>query len=109
MNAAAFAGWLRERLSFERIFLLILLVTIVLRFYHLDLKLFHHDEAIHAWFSYRLLTEGTYSYDPMYHGPFLYYTAAGIFSLLGDSDLVGRILPALFGTLLIPLLYPIYR
>ncbi|MGB4579404.1 MAG: flippase activity-associated protein Agl23, partial [Methanoculleus sp.] len=109
MNAAAFAGWLRERLSFERIFLLILLVTIVLRFYHLDLKLFHHDEAIHAWFSYRLLTEGTYSYDPMYHGPFLYYTAAGIFSLFGDSDLVGRILPALFGTLLIPLLYPIYR
>ena len=109
MNAATFAGWLRERLSFERIFLLILLVTIVLRFYHLDLKLFHHDEAIHAWFSYRLLTEGTYSYDPMYHGPFLYYTAAGIFSLFGDSDLVGRILPALFGTLLIPLLYPIYR
>ncbi|MGI6022974.1 MAG: flippase activity-associated protein Agl23 [Methanoculleus sp.] len=109
MNAAAFAGWLRERLSFERIFLLILLVTIVLRFYQLDLKLFHHDEAIHAWFSYRLLTEGTYSYDPMYHGPFLYYTAAGIFSLLGDSDLVGRILPALFGTLLVPLLYPIYR
>jgi uncharacterized protein (TIGR03663 family) len=109
VSAAAFAGWFRERLSFERIFLLILLVTIVLRFYQLDLKLFHHDEAIHAWFSYRLLTEGTYSYDPMYHGPFLYYTAAGIFSLLGDSDLVGRILPALFGTLLVPLLYPIYR
>ena len=109
MSAAEFTGWIRERLSFERLFLLILLVTIVLRFYSLDLKLFHHDEAIHAWFSYRLLTEGTYTYDPMYHGPFLYYTTAGIFSLLGDSDLVGRILPALFGTLIVPLLYPIYR
>ncbi|NLA38565.1 MAG: TIGR03663 family protein [Methanomicrobiales archaeon] len=109
MNAATFTGWIRERLSFERLFLLILLVTVILRFYSLDLKLFHHDEAIHAWFSYRLLTEGIYSYDPMYHGPFLYYTTAGIFSLLGDSDLVGRILPALFGTLLVPLLYPIYR
>lgn len=109
MKAATFTTWLRERLSFERLFILILLVTIVLRFYALDVKLFHHDEAIHAWFSYRLLTEGTYSYDPMYHGPFLYYTTAGIFSLLGDCDLVGRILPALFGTLLVPLLYPIYK
>ena len=109
MNATAFTGWIRERLSFERLFLLILLVTVILRFYSLDLKLFHHDEAIHAWFSYKLLTEGAYIYNPMYHGPFLYYTTAGIFSLLGDSDLVGRILPALFGTLIVPLLYPIYR
>ena len=110
MKAATFAAGFRERLlSFEGLFLLIFLATIALRFYTLDLKLFHHDEAIHAWFSYRLLTEGTYAYDPMYHGPFLYYTTAGIFSLLGDSDLVGRLLPALLGTLLVPLLYPIYR
>jgi len=45
----------------------------------------------------------------MYHGPFLYYTTAGIFSLLGDSDLVGRLLPALFGTLLVALVYPVYK
>ncbi|CCJ35983.1 glycosyl transferase family protein [Methanoculleus bourgensis MS2] len=109
MNAAVFTRWVRERLSFEGLFLLILLVTIALRFYFLDLKLFHHDEAIHAWFSYKLLTEGTYIYDPMYHGPFLYYTTAGIFSLLGDSDLVGRLLPALFGTLLVALVYPVYK
>jgi uncharacterized protein (TIGR03663 family) len=110
VKAAAFAAGFRERLlSFEGLFLLIFLATIALRFYSLDLKLFHHDEAIHAWFSYRLLTEGTYTYDPMYHGPFLYYTTAGIFSLLGDSDLVGRLFPALLGTLLVPLVYPIYR
>ncbi|PKL55333.1 MAG: TIGR03663 family protein [Methanomicrobiales archaeon HGW-Methanomicrobiales-6] len=109
MKAAVFAARARERLSFEGLFLLILLVTIVLRFYALDLKLFHHDEAIHAWFSYRLLTEGIYSYDPMYHGPFLYYMTAGIFSLLGDSDLIGRLFPALLGTLLVPLVYPVYR
>ncbi len=109
MKAAVFAARGRERLAFEGLFLLILLVTIALRFYALDLKLFHHDEAIHAWFSYKLLTEGTYTYDPMYHGPFLYYVTAGIFSLLGDSDLVGRLIPALLGTLLVPLLYPIYQ
>ncbi|KUK99089.1 MAG: Glycosyl transferase, family 39, partial [Methanoculleus marisnigri] len=109
MKAAVFAARAREQLSFEGLFLLILLVTIALRFYALDLKLFHHDEAIHAWFSYKLLTEGVYSYDPMYHGPFLYYVTAGIFSLLGDSDLVGRLIPALLGTLIVPLLYPIYK
>jgi len=110
VKAAVFAAEFRERLlSFEGLFLLILLATIILRFYFLDLKLFHHDEAIHAWFSYKILTEGTYIYDPMYHGPFLYYTTAGIFSLLGDSDLVGRLFPALLGTLLVPLLYPIYK
>lgn len=109
MKAAGFTAWSRERLSFEGLFLLILLATIALRFYALDLKLFHHDEAIHAWFSYRLLTEGVYTYDPMYHGPFLYYVTAGIFSLLGDSDLVGRLFPALLGTLLVPLLYPLYK
>jgi uncharacterized protein (TIGR03663 family) len=109
VKAAGLTTRIREQLSFERLFFLVLLVTIVLRFYNLDLKLFHHDEAIHAWFSYRLLTEGIYTYDPMYHGPFLYYVTAGMFSLFGDSDLVGRILPALLGTLLVPLLYPIYK
>ena len=63
----------------------------------LDLKLFHHDEAIHAWFSYELLTKGAWVYDPSYHGPFLYYVTAGMFSLFGASDLVARLLPALFG------------
>jgi uncharacterized protein (TIGR03663 family) len=32
-----------------------------------------------------------------------------MFALFGDSDLVARLLPALFGTLLIPLVYCVYR
>jgi uncharacterized protein (TIGR03663 family) len=71
--------------------------------------LLHHDEAIHSWFSYELLTTGGWMYDPSYHGPFLYYVTAGMFSLFGDSDFVARVLPSLFGTLLIPLVYCIYR
>ncbi len=109
MTAAGFYDRIRKELSYERLFFLIFLVALFLRFYQLDLKLFHHDEAIHAWFSYQLLTTGGYEYDPMYHGPLLYYTTAGMFSFLGDSDLVGRIIPSLLGVLLIPLLYPIYK
>jgi uncharacterized protein (TIGR03663 family) len=108
-QAAEFFQKIKHFFTFERIFLLIFILTIFLRFWQLDLKLLHHDEAIHSWFSYELLTNGTWAYDPSYHGPFLYYVTAGMFSLFGDSDLVARLLPSLFGTLLIPLVYCIYR
>jgi uncharacterized protein (TIGR03663 family) len=100
---------LRSVFTFERTFLLILALTVFLRFFLLDLKLFHHDEAIHGWFSYRLLHEGIWTYDPSYHGPLLYYVTAGMFWLLGDGDLVGRIVPSLLGSLIVALVYPLYR
>ncbi|HVP94777.1 MAG TPA: flippase activity-associated protein Agl23, partial [Methanoregulaceae archaeon] len=109
MSAATFFSGIFKKFTFERLFIVIILIAIVLRFLFLDLKLLHHDESIHAWFSYELLTKGSYTYDPMYHGPFLYYVTAGMFWLFGQSDLVARLLPALFGTLLVPLVYYIYR
>jgi uncharacterized protein (TIGR03663 family) len=108
-QAAGFSQKIRQFFTFERIFILILIIAFFVRFWHLDLKLLHHDEAIHAWFSYELLTRHAWAYDPSYHGPFLYYVTAGMFSILGDSDLVARLLPSLFGFLLIPLVYCIYR
>lgn len=109
MEAADSSPTFLRSIRFEHLFLVIFIVALILRFLLLDLKLFHHDEAVHAWFSFKLLTEGTYIYDPVYHGPLLYYTTAGMFALLGDSDLVGRIVPALLGTLMVALVWPIYR
>jgi uncharacterized protein (TIGR03663 family) len=109
VSAADFSSTVKKILSFESIFLLIVLLTAFLRFYQLDFKLFHHDEAIHAWFAYELLTKGTYVYDPMYHGPLLYYLTTAMFRLFGDTDFVGRLFPALLGTLLVPLVYAVYR
>ncbi len=106
---AGFRSWIRSFLSFKYLFLAIFLLGLFLRLYALDLKLLHHDEAVHAWFAYKLVTEGTYTYDPMYHGPLLYFLTAGMFWIFGDSDLVARILPALFGAAIIPLIYAIYR
>lgn len=108
-RAASFSDKIKSIFTFERVFLLLLILTIIIRFWNLDLKLFHHDEAIHSWFSFNLLTKGEWVYDPSYHGPFLYYVTAGMFALFGASDLVARLLPALFGTLLLPLVYCIYR
>jgi uncharacterized protein (TIGR03663 family) len=107
--AAGFSGQIKKIFTFERTFFLILIIAFILRFAVLDLKLLHHDEAIHSWFSYELLTNGGWSYDPSYHGPFLYFVTTAMFAAFGASDLVARILPSLFGFLLIPLVYCIYR
>lgn len=109
MPTSNFFEAFKNRVRVEHLFLIILIAAIILRFAFLDLKLFHHDEAIHAWFSYELLTKGTYIYDPVYHGPFLYYITATMFAIFGDSDLVGRILPSLFGCAIIPLVYALYK
>jgi uncharacterized protein (TIGR03663 family) len=109
VNAASFLGEIRSRLSFSTLFWCIVLIAFFVRFWALDLTLYHHDEAVHGWFSYRLFQEGAYEYDPSYHGPFLYYATAGMFTLFGDSDLVGRILPAAFGLSLLPMVYAIHR
>jgi uncharacterized protein (TIGR03663 family) len=108
-QAAGFTHKIKSFFTFERIFFLILILAFILRFWQLDLKLLHHDEAIHSWFSYELLTKGSWAYDPSYHGPFLYYVTTGMFSLFGPSDFVARLLPSLFGFMLIPLVYAIYR
>lgn len=100
---------IRSLLSFRNLFFIIFLLGLFLRLFSPELKLLHHDEAVHAWFSYKLVTEGAYTYDPMYHGPLLYFLTAGMFYVFGDSDLVARILPGLFGAAIIPLVYAIYR
>ncbi|MBR1369165.1 glycosyl transferase [Methanocalculus chunghsingensis] len=109
MKAAPDTSIFQRLLSPELLLFYVILLAAILRFAFLDLKLYHHDEVVHAWFAYELLTKGTYIYDPQFHGPFLFYLTAGIFSLFGDSDLVGRLLPAFLGTALIALVYPLYR
>jgi uncharacterized protein (TIGR03663 family) len=108
-QAAGFTHKIKSFFTFERTFLLILIIAFFLRFFVLDLKLLHHDEAIHSWFCYELLTRGAWQYDPSYHGPFLYFVTTGVFYLLGPSDWTARLLPSLFGFCIIPLVWCIYR
>lgn len=87
------------------LFIAIVLLASALRFYALDDRVFHHDEGVHGYLSYKLLKDGAYHYDPTYHGPFLYYTTAAIFKLFGDSNFTARLLPAVAGVLLVALIY----
>ena len=83
---------------------LLLAAAACLRLYQLGDAPFHHDESLHAFFSYQLWQGEPYRYDPVFHGPFLYWTNALVYSLLGASDFTARLLPALFSVaLLLPL------
>ncbi len=88
---------------------LFILVAIATRFWHLGDRPFHHDESIHAHQSYTLMKDGNWRYDPAYHGPFLYYANALVYRLLGVSNTTARLLPAIFGVLLIAAAIPLAR
>jgi uncharacterized protein (TIGR03663 family) len=81
--------------------LLILLAATATRLWDLGSRSYNHDEAIHAWESWRLYTGQGYVHDPPYHGPFLYHATAFIFFLFGDSDYTGRLSAAMFSILTI--------
>jgi uncharacterized protein (TIGR03663 family) len=83
----------------------VIFAAVVTRFTALGAKLFHHDEAIHAWFSLQLATGGGYHADPVYHGPLLYHLEAAVFRLAGQGDVQARSVTAAFGVILIALLY----
>ncbi len=88
---------------------ILLVLACIYRLYGLEIRPYDHDEAIHAWFSY-IITKGLpYKFDPVYHGPLLYYSNAAIFKLFGATDFTARFLPALFSIGLIPLCYSMRR
>jgi uncharacterized protein (TIGR03663 family) len=79
------------------------------RFWSLGDRPLHHDESIHAHQSYTLMKDGNWRYDPAYHGPFLYYANALVYRLLGVTNTTARLLPAIFGVLLIAAAIPLSR
>ncbi len=90
-------------------FILIIVAAFSLRLYHLDERVFHHDEAAVGYFTYKLFNDGTYSYDPSFHGPFMYYVTSEMYRRLGDSIYSSRLLPAIFGASMLFLLFPLRK
>src|SRR5579859_1127801 len=84
-------------------FLVLVVVAGVLRFWDIGTRMLHHDESLHAVYSYYLYIGKGYVHDPMMHGPFLFELNALVYFLLGATDATARVAPALFGTLLVGL------
>jgi len=83
---------------------LILLSAAVLRFYDLDYRPMHGDEANQAIKTSVLLEKGEYAYDPFeHHGPTLYYLTLPVLWLAGAhnaaemTEAMIRLVPAFFG------------
>ncbi|RRR69612.1 MAG: TIGR03663 family protein [Candidatus Viridilinea halotolerans] len=112
-----------SRINWEVVaFTLVIIASIVAHLWNLERMALHHDESIHAWSSWRLYTgaggfncwsgldeEGrprggvsslTYCYDPVYHGPSLYYLTALAYFLFGDGDAQARLPMAVAGVLM---------
>ncbi len=81
----------------------LVVAALVARLWDLGSRAMHHDESLHALYSYNLAAGDGYRHDPMMHGPFQMEATAGIFLLLGDSDFTARLLYALAGTVLVAL------
>jgi uncharacterized protein (TIGR03663 family) len=84
---------------------LILSFALLIRFFNLGDRVFHHDEGVHASFTLKLLKTGQYKYDPAYHGPFLFHSTAVVFHFLVINDTTSRLIPVFFRVATILLLF----
>ncbi|MCK6553499.1 TIGR03663 family protein [Candidatus Binatia bacterium] len=93
------------------LYIVLLVIAVASRLYILGVRPFHHDESIHAFFSWKIVDEGVraYQYDPVYHGPVLYYATAAVMWLLGDTDFTARLSAVLFGFGVLALAWPLRR
>ena len=102
-DSAAAAGAISGISLEAALYALILLAAILTRFWDLGSRALHHDESLHAYFSWLLATGQNYAHDPLMHGPFLFHMNALVYAVLGDTDASSRFSAALFGVILVAL------
>jgi uncharacterized protein (TIGR03663 family) len=125
---SAMAAWRRVRgLTGEAwLWIGILALATILRFWGLGDKPLHHDESMHAFFSLSFARDpASYWYDPLLHGPFQFHAEGIIFAILigfanlfhvaspaGNpwiNDTTARLLPATTGVALVAITYGLRR
>ncbi|MEZ4554364.1 MAG: TIGR03663 family protein [Dehalococcoidia bacterium] len=86
----------------------LVVVALVLRLYDLGVRALHHDESLHATYSWYFSIgrqvgncAAAYCHDPLMHGPFQFHFMAAMFKLFGDGDFMARVPAALTGTALV--------
>ena len=82
-------------------YLLLIAVALAMRLWDLGDRTMHHDESLHALYSWYIVEGRGYEHNPLLHGPFQFFATSGAFFLFGDSDYTSRLLYALFGTALV--------
>ncbi len=99
-----------QRITLFIAFFVPVFIASLIRFWDLGLRPFHSDEGVNSFFLLNLFNRNYYHYDPAnYHGPFLYYIGLIPFYIFGLSDFTFRLMPVLFGIMVVALLYPLHR
>ena len=85
----------------------VMVFVVLTRLWDLSSRGYSHDESIHAWEAWKLVTGQGYQHNPVYHGPFLYHWTALIYALFGHSDYTARLSTSLLGIAIVamPLLF----
>ena len=78
------------------VFIAIMILAFISRFYNLESRVMSHDENSHVYFSWLYQQGNGYSHDPVTHGPFQFHVVALSYLLFGDNDFTARIPAALF-------------
>ena len=81
------------------------IVGFVLRIYDVGSRALHHDESLHAVYSWYLYIGRGYVHDPLMHGPYQFHVPALLYFLFGASDVTARLAAVLHGTGIIILPY----
>src|SRR3990170_1898767 len=63
------------------LYLALVALAAILRFWDLGSRALHHDESLHALYSWYLFTGRGYQHDPMMHGPFQFHGTALVYFL----------------------------
>src|SRR6266536_1850219 len=91
------------------LFVVLVFVGLMLRVHRLAERAIHHDESLHALYSWYLYVGRGYVHDPMMHGPWQFHMGALMYFLFGDSDFAARLGNVLFGTAIIAAPYFLRR
>jgi uncharacterized protein (TIGR03663 family) len=86
-------------------FLALAIVGFALRMHDLGQRALHHDESLHAVYSWYLYIGRGYIHDPLMHGPYQFHVPALLYFLFGASDVTARLAAVLHGTGIIILPY----
>ena len=87
----------------------LLITAAAMRLWDLGSRAVHHDESLHAYYSWKLASGDGFAHDPLMHGPLQFEATAAIFLLFGDSDYTSRLLYALAGVALVALPFSVSR
>ena len=89
----------------KAIYIALISLAIVTRFWDLGSRVMSHDESLHTQFSYQYYNGEGYNHTPLMHGPFLFHATAATYWLFGDNDYTARIPVAILGIILVVMPY----